>query len=106
MAQPSIHPSIRVRHPTWEGDTAAQIAITTVNYQAAKDEWDIYNAMEANLMTQIIECVDDKYYGSLIDRTEGITHSLFDILTHLRARQVIILVQPVDPRESHPTRKL
>lgn len=72
--------------PDLDNATAAQIAAITSNYSKATDEWDIYTATNSILMTQLLTCIDKKYYEELIDRTTGITaHSLFEILTHLRA---------------------
>lgn len=65
--------------------TTRQMMIDAVNYKAAKEEWQTYTTTNSILMTQLIACIDEKYYASLIDRITGVSlFSLFEILTHLR----------------------
>jgi hypothetical protein len=77
--------------PNLDGLTHPQIVAATNLYNARQAEWSIYMAMTDILLTQLIECVHERYYSSLIDRLEGISqHSLFDILQHLRTKHVKI----------------
>ena len=76
--------------------TTSQIAIATANYNAASSEWQIYTTTDAILTIQLLECVDEKYYASLIDRVQGVSHySLFEILTHLRAKHGVLTDQQI-----------
>ena len=80
--------------PAMAGLSTAQIATATGNYKEAKEEWNIYTAMKTVLKSQILECINEKYYSSLIASSNGITNlSVFDILTYLRSQHIVITDQ-------------
>ena len=80
--------------PVMEGLTTAQIATATSNYKEAKEEWNIYTAMKTILKSQILECVNEKYYSSLVASANGISNlAVFDILTYLRSQHIVITDQ-------------